>query len=172
MVYKELGPGPGADTGPFIMPRHKVKLNLGCGTDIQEGYVNVDIRDLPGVDLVGDVRMLPAVEAEYIRAIDVVEHMPQKEAERAVAHWVSMLSHGGIIEIQCPDVVHAAGLAARRGDDWFIRLLYGAQDYPENTHVAGFTLATMEKLLKSLGLQIILGEQTKNGNLHVKAQKP
>jgi len=26
-----------------------ILLNLGCGTDLKQGYDNIDIRDLPGV---------------------------------------------------------------------------------------------------------------------------
>ena len=31
------------------------KLNLGCGRDIKEGYINVDMEKLPGVDIVANV---------------------------------------------------------------------------------------------------------------------
>lgn len=35
------------------------KLNLGCGTDIREGYVNLDIAKLPGVDIVWNLDKTP-----------------------------------------------------------------------------------------------------------------
>jgi SAM-dependent methyltransferase len=35
------------------------KLNLGCGKKIKKGYVNQDIVDLPGVDLVHDLNKFP-----------------------------------------------------------------------------------------------------------------
>ncbi len=28
------------------------KLNLGCGKDIRKGYINLDLKKLPGVDIV------------------------------------------------------------------------------------------------------------------------
>jgi hypothetical protein len=31
------------------------KLHVGCGTNILDGWVNIDIKSLPGVDLVLDV---------------------------------------------------------------------------------------------------------------------
>jgi predicted SAM-dependent methyltransferase len=147
-----------------------MKLNLGCGPDVRKGFTNCDIRDLPGVDVVVDVADLHGFEAvDYIMALDVLEHMPQVEAEKALVKWVSLLELGGTIEIQCPDVVHAAKIAY--SDEWLIQLLYGGQDYPENFHKSGFTLATMKKLLKGLGLEVIFEDQTKSGNLHVKAVK-
>jgi len=35
------------------------KLNLGCGTDIWEGYLNVDIVPFQGVDMVWDLNETP-----------------------------------------------------------------------------------------------------------------
>lgn len=35
------------------------KLNFGCGTDIKEGYVNVDIVKLPGVDIAYNFNEFP-----------------------------------------------------------------------------------------------------------------
>lgn len=34
-------------------------LNLGCGTDIRSGWVNLDSAELPGVDVVHDLDRLP-----------------------------------------------------------------------------------------------------------------
>jgi len=36
-----------------------VKLNLGCGLAVKEGFVNVDRRALPGVDVVHDLSVAP-----------------------------------------------------------------------------------------------------------------
>jgi predicted SAM-dependent methyltransferase len=149
-----------------------VKLNLGCGTVIKKGFINIDIRDLPGVDIVHDVSNLSdlnLVGIEYILADDIIEHFSQEETATIIAHWVSLLILGGIIEIRCPDILHAVKVAP--SPEWLIRLIYGGQDYPENFHKAGFTLKSMKKLLKKLGLQIIYTEQTSEGNLVVKAQK-
>ena len=35
------------------------KLNIGCGTDIREGYINLDCVDLKGVDVLHDIKDLP-----------------------------------------------------------------------------------------------------------------
>lgn len=151
----------------------KIRLNLGCGTDIRADFVNIDIRELPGVDVVADVRDLSAYfgrgQVDYILALDIVEHFPQSETREILGHWASLLRPGGTLEIQCPDVAHASRIAY--SDDWLIQLIYGAENYPENFHKAGFTLATMMELLDSLGFSMPEKEQTKAGNLHVKARK-
>lgn len=54
------------------------KLNLGCGRDIREGYVNLDSAALEGVDVVHDVskRPWPFKESEFdeILCKHVLEH--------------------------------------------------------------------------------------------------
>lgn len=149
-----------------------MKLNLGCGPDIREGYTNLDVRDIDGAlrrDVSDPESMSCFRGCSYILALDVLEHFPQVEAEKALAMWVDLLNPGGTIEVQCPDVIHAAQIAY--SDEWLIKLLYGGQDYPENFHKSGFTLATMKKLLEGLGLEVIYEDQTRSGNLHVKAVK-
>jgi len=56
-----------------------VKLNLGAGSVIRDGWVNVDIAPLPGVDVVWDLDVAPWPwpdgAAERIEAKDVFEHV-------------------------------------------------------------------------------------------------
>jgi SAM-dependent methyltransferase len=55
------------------------RLNLGCGTDIREGWVNLDLAQLPGVDVVHDLRELPLPFEDQqfteVLARDVLEHV-------------------------------------------------------------------------------------------------
>ncbi|MCK9288580.1 MAG: methyltransferase domain-containing protein [Sphaerochaetaceae bacterium] len=150
--------------------KSSAKLNLGCGKDIREGFTNIDIRPLPGVDVVADVREV-GIKADYILARDVLEHFPQAETLDILKHWISLLNPGGIIEIQCPDVLWAYEVSRKRGANWLIQLLYGGQDYPENFHKAGFTLEGLRKILKDLGLEILSAENTPHGNLFIKARR-
>jgi predicted SAM-dependent methyltransferase len=148
-----------------------LKLHIGCGNDIREGFVNIDCRKLKGVDLVIDAGELATrfdkSTVNYILANDVIEHFPQAKAKHVLRSWVELLMPGGTIEICCPDVAYAAEISY--SDEWLIRLLYGDQDYKENYHQSGYTLATMTKMLENLGLTMMFIEQTKSGNLHVKA---
>ena len=56
-----------------------VKIDLGCGANKQQGFVGVDIRKLPGVDIVHDVEKfpwpLPDACANLIMASHLVEHI-------------------------------------------------------------------------------------------------
>jgi len=55
------------------------RLNIGCGNNILQGYVNLDIAPLPGVNVVHDLAKFPwpfeDEQFEEIRMINVLEHL-------------------------------------------------------------------------------------------------
>jgi SAM-dependent methyltransferase len=57
----------------------KRKLNIGCGRDIKDNYVNLDIANLEGVDVVHNLEQLPLPFSddhfEEILCKDVLEHV-------------------------------------------------------------------------------------------------
>lgn len=56
----------------------QVKLNLGCNVHPEPGFVNVDMRQFPGVDVVCDLNEKWPWEdgsVAFIKAWDVVEHL-------------------------------------------------------------------------------------------------
>lgn len=79
------------------------KLNLGCGTDIRKGWVNLDSVALPGVDVVHDIASgdLPFDDDsfDHIECQDILEHLPlvpsMKELHR-------LLKVGGTVQIRVP----------------------------------------------------------------------
>ena len=71
----------------------KEKLNLGCGNDIRPDYVNLDVADLEGVDVVHDLDQLPLpFDDESFREIlclDVFEHVDHhRRAEGGLGRYV------------------------------------------------------------------------------------
>lgn len=112
-----------------------MKLNLGCGNDIEAGYINIDIRDIPGAKK-HDVRNLPYRGVDEIIALDVYEHISWRESESLIRHWVEVLKKGGRLIIQTTDIKgvvkkHLQGFPNER----LISRIFGGQDYPENTHL-------------------------------------
>src|SRR5215469_9060580 len=120
-----------------------MKLNLGCGDFPLTGYQNVDIRDLPGVDWVADVRKLPTPQrvVERIYAGHVIEHLGPDEAVQAIRDWWDILTPGGDLTIVIPDVDKALMLK-ERGDlsaADFLLIVGGDQSIPEMHHKSAWT---------------------------------
>jgi len=61
----------------------KKRLNLGCGTDIRKGWVNLDSAPLAGVDTVWDIQKLPLPfkdgAFDEILCQDILEHVEYVE---------------------------------------------------------------------------------------------
>jgi len=79
------------------------KLNLGCGKKIKEGYVNLDLHQLPGVDIVADIeKTLPFENNSFdeIYTEHVLEHIENLNALLGELHRIT--KKGGIIKIFVP----------------------------------------------------------------------
>ena len=158
------------------------RLNLGCGRDIRFGYVNIDVRPLPGVDLVLDLERepLPFQDnlATEILAYDVLEHISWRRITFVLREIHRVLRPGGVLKARLPDVERALrkGVAGQcpPGVDRHLCLSYflgGAQDYPENTHKSFFTADLFKGLLQSLGFEVVEIWHD-DSNMVVTARKP
>lgn len=84
-----------------------MKVNLGCGRFPLKGYINVDNRDLPSVDLIADLnKPWPWSDGtvDEVRASHVLEHIPDVPAFMAEAHRV--LAPHGVLDITVPHGDH------------------------------------------------------------------
>lgn len=90
----------------------KSKLHIGCGDEILPGYVNSDIIDLPGVDIVHNVMNFPWPwgdgSMDEIRAKDLIEHLPTHTSnyESTIIKFIEqahrILRPKGILWMQTP----------------------------------------------------------------------
>lgn len=81
----------------------ELKLNIGCGTDTRPGYINSDIAQLPGVDIVHDINMqMPFAIGAFteILALDVLEHVTDLPAVMKELHRI--LTPGGRLILKVP----------------------------------------------------------------------
>jgi SAM-dependent methyltransferase len=120
------------------------KVNLGCGTDIRPGYVNVEAAALPGVDVTHDLSVMPwpFENGQFREAIliNVVEHLPNTVA--VVEEVWRILDVGGKAIVRVPywsckdtyiDPTHVKGFH-QKTFDFFDPGKYHCQKRPYVSH--------------------------------------
>lgn len=143
-----------------------LKLNLGCGEDIREGYENIDIRDIPGC-IKADVRNLPYNNVDEILASDIYEHISHRESLDLLKHWYDILKPGGFLVLRAPCLDTIVEYLLNTEDilqiEEGIRMIFGGQEYKENSHFTICQSALMLDYLKRVGfVNITYGFQAQN----------
>jgi hypothetical protein len=156
--HRERGDVETRIVNPHALPQpgSPLRLNLGCGHLPLDGYVNVDMRELPGVDVVAPVDALPfeAGAVGEIFSAHVLEHFPQAALERQLfPYWLSLLTPGGTFRAVVPDI-DAMIVQYGRGEITFENLrsvTYGGQEYEGDFHHTAFTPESLTTLLEKAG---------------------
>ncbi|MCM0640331.1 class I SAM-dependent methyltransferase [Cellulomonas wangsupingiae] len=133
-----------------------MRVNLGCGHVPLDGYVNVDNRDLPGVDVVADVRHLPFEDGtvDEFFSSHFLEHFPQEQLRRVVLPYLrDKLAPGGRMRAVVPDIdaMMREYVAGRYPYGDLREVVYGGQDYDGDFHFNMFTPESLSALLAELG---------------------
>jgi len=90
-----------------------MKLNLGCGDKILDGYVNVDATARAGgqPDVVADITKLSEHFAlssvDEILSVHVVEHFYFWEVHALLNSWKELLKPGGLLILETPNLLSA-----------------------------------------------------------------
>lgn len=134
-----------------------IKLHLGCGNNPLKGFINVDIRDLPGVDFIDDVSKLTYFTnetADLIYTAHVLEHIGRREYLDVLKRWFDILKPNGVLRISVPDFEAVVEHYNEHKDLAILRgFLYGGQTYPENYHYCAWDFETIKKDLLSIGFK-------------------
>lgn len=139
-----------------------MKLHLGCGDIRIDGWVGVDVRPGPAVDLVADIASVDNLPrgCEAVYACHVLEHFGfhgvQPAALDVLAGWVSLLKPGGTCYLSVPDL-QRVGAAIAATDNLavqfnFMKCLYGGCEYEQNRHFIGFTYQLLGHVMHLAGL--------------------
>jgi len=125
-----------------------LRLNVGCGHIPLDDYINVDLRDLPGVDIVAEAGAIGVETASVVEIFSshLLEHFPQEALKRRILpHWSALLREGGRLRAIVPDgdaMIRQCASGEYSFAD-FREVLFGAQDYEGDFH---FNLLTPESL--------------------------
>lgn len=169
-----------------------VKLNVGCGADYREGFVNIDGSNaLSRVDKIIEIPRESLLDhfqrasCQFILANDVVEHMFRWEAISLIKQFYALLACQGLLEIRVPDtefIIRSWRIPLQKK----IILLYGGQDVHQGgpaemeasrnvrpdlfCHKYGWTKQSLGQELAALGFTI-LSSRTVGTNFVIKATK-
>jgi len=158
-------------------------LNLGCGNDIRQGFVNIDLFSERADVVKMDIRKLniPDNSVDVILASDVLEHFSHRETQSLLKEWNRVLKDGAEIIIRCPNI-RLQIEAYMRGDwdaDVASYMIFGGQTNPGDYHCIGFDKESITKHLTNSGFDITSYEEHDfpqnqgfiNLNMTVKAKK-
>jgi len=87
---------------------NNIKLHLGCGEKVIDGFVNIDVFPYPGVT-VGFAEKLDFDDnsVDLIYASHLLEHYPKDETVPVLEEWHRVLKLGGILRVAVPDFAKA-----------------------------------------------------------------
>src|SRR6266516_3249307 len=93
------------------MPLDNVKrLNWGCGSNPRPGWINSDSKDLPGIDIVGDIRdglPLTTDSIEYAVSIHALQEVPYADLIPVLEELRRVLKRGGVLRLGLPNLERA-----------------------------------------------------------------
>jgi len=173
-----------------------MKLNVGCGFDYRDNFVNIDgIDAIPKVDMVIDLNKHSLLEffeensSEHIVANDFIEHHFHWEAVAIMYDFYKLLKPKGMLEMRLPDFGRITSpfhwynliLSPRKK----LTLLFGGQDIPQGEkdvslrrnfpqffcHKYAYTPKTIKSELISIGFMDVK-TKSKGTNFLVFAKKP
>lgn len=84
-----------------------LKLQIGCGKEILEGWINLDMDFFKGIDLINDVRKgLPFKDKtfDYVFAEHFIEHLTRDEGKNFLKECFRILKIDGILRISTPNL--------------------------------------------------------------------
>jgi len=99
------------------------RLNWGCGSQPESGWINSDRKQAPGIDLSCDIREgLPLADdsIDYAVSIHALPEVPYPDLVPVLTELRRVLKPGGVLRLGLPNLERALD-AYRRGErDWFL----------------------------------------------------
>lgn len=136
-----------------------MKLHLGCGKKIIKDFINVDIREFDGVDVVSDITNLKNFNPNSISLIyasHVLEHISRREYVTVLRHWYDLLEPGGVLRISVPDIESVFEHYSEHKNLEILRgFIWGGQTYDQNYHYCGWDFNTIYDDLSKIGFEDI-----------------
>ena len=136
----------------------KIRLNLGSGAHAVDEYLSVDVRELPGVDIVADVAALPyrSGTVDELFSSHLIEHFTATVMERELLpYWYSLLKSEGIFRVIFPDLdgMIQAYTKNEMSFEALAEVIMGGQDYQLDYHYTVYSPERVAEMLKRVGFR-------------------
>lgn len=125
----------------------KVKLNLGAGDILIDGYVNIDRKtgqEAYPLDIENDT-------VDEIRASHILEHFGLNEIDDVLKNWVDKLKPSGVLKIAVPDFDKIIE-QYKDGDVKTVGYICGSQSDKNDFHKSLFNRKALTSKLEKAGL--------------------
>ncbi len=154
------------------MERNKnlLKLHLGCGSNIKQGYLNIDqYVNSPGI-IQMDIFNL-AIESEFVDEIyteHMLEHLSKFEVPLALKEWARVLKPDGKLVMNLPNLEWCLDQWLAKTEEerwgWQLDTIFGLQTHLGEFHKTGFTEQRLHQLLTDAGfMNIEISEHWSHG---------
>ena len=154
------------------------KINLGCGFDHREGWVNIDAIAAVHPDLIHDLHEpLPFADDSVIEVLaqDILEHFTKEKVAEVIAEIGRVVKAGGKVTIRVPSV-SAIYDQLKGSPEARNQFLYGntAETGIFGAHKVGFTPEFLTQLFLAQGFQLTSWQllRTNYQAVFVKKSKP
>jgi len=131
------------------------KLNLCCGDDVKEGYINIDKGKPDEFDISDGKLTFPDNTFSEILFKHALEHFRFEIGRKILGEIYRILKPEGFVDIYCPDLSLAcsdylSGINSFSNCASAIERLYGQNTNEELVHKAGYTSETLTEVLYDL----------------------
>lgn len=158
-----------------------IKLHLGCGPNLYDGWVNVDgdyCAGQPGVIIhnITDPYPIPDNCVDEILSVHVIEHIEHWKIRAMLTEWHRILCPGGQVAVEWPDLLKACTFIVENPDSLIsddrrvlkktINSIFGNAKYQNRAmmHAYGYSVASMSRLFTETGFSVVRSEN----NLYAK----
>lgn len=178
----------------MAIPPEGLRLHIGAGSRILDGWFNLDIEQNPDAPRALDM-LSPATKidlpdgcASELMAVHLFEHLYRWECDDAIEEWKRLLRPGGTLILEMPDlmkwaknIVDGAMRGGKHPDQLGMWAAYGdpRTKNPYMGHKWGWTPQTLEAILTEHGFIKIKHPPTQfhpagraHRDLRIEARKP
>lgn len=143
-----------------------MKLHIGCGGKILEGYINAVVSKKKGADIAFNAEeKFPFKDNTFseIYSEHFIEHLNKENVKKFYRECYRTLKKGGKVITECPDILKVAKLIIKNKNNFKIlqnkplgiRGLYGILNENSSRHAFhkwGYTPFTLKTIMESVGL--------------------